>query len=183
MCVSQVFDGLLKPLDPRLIPNPLPARFDVNKRCDYHQGPGHDTDMCFGLHPVIQYLIDNKVIALSTRPSITNNLLPNHNFGRGLRINCLMTKEESKKDPYELIYDLPKCFMMTWEELMGRTFTTGYDIWSEDVLETKNSLTSINGGRGDTSNPNQITYIHKWGRHFKSQSNNQAPTYRGRHFC
>ena len=30
-----------------------------------------------------------------------------------------MTKEESKEDPSELIYDLLECFMMTWEELMG----------------------------------------------------------------
>ena len=41
MPISQVFDklkakGLLKPLDPRPTPNPLPSRFDVNKRCAYH---------------------------------------------------------------------------------------------------------------------------------------------------
>ena len=41
MPISQVFDklkekGLLKPLDPRPIPNPLPWKFDVNKRCAYH---------------------------------------------------------------------------------------------------------------------------------------------------
>ena len=119
--ISQVFDklkakGLLKPLDPRPIPNPLPSRFDMNKRCAYHQGPSHDTDNCFGLLHAIQNLIDNKVIVPSTRPSITNNPLLNHNFGKGPRINCLMTEEDSKKDPSELIYDLPECFMMT-----GRT--------------------------------------------------------------
>ena len=116
--------GLLKPLDPRPIPNPLPSMFDVNKRCAYHQGRGHDTDNCFGLRHAIQNLIDNKVIAPPTRPSITNNPLPNHNFGKGPRINCLMTKEESKEDPSDLIYDLPECFMMTSEELMDRTSTT-----------------------------------------------------------
>ena len=52
--MSQVFKklkakGLQKPLDPRPIPNPLPSRFDMNKRCAYHQGPGHDIDRCFGL--------------------------------------------------------------------------------------------------------------------------------------
>ena len=26
-----------------------------------------------------------------------------------------MTKEEGEKDPSVLIYDLPECFMMTWE--------------------------------------------------------------------
>ena len=150
--VSQVFEklkakGLLKPLDPRPIPTPLPARFDMYKRCAYHQRPGHDTDKCFGLRHAIQDLIDNKVIALPTRPSITNNPLPNHSFGRGLRINCLMTKEESKEDPFELIYDLPECFMITWEELMGMTSTTRYDIWSEDVSKTKKYPTSTNGGR------------------------------------
>ena len=123
MPVSQVFEklkakGLLKPLDPRPIPNPLPARFDVSKKCAYHQSLGHDTDKCFGLRHAIQDLIDNKVIALPTRPSITNNPLPNHNFGRGSRINCLTTEEGSEEDPPELSYDLPKCFMMTWEELM-----------------------------------------------------------------
>ena len=58
-----------------------------------------------------------------------------------------MAEEESKEDLSELIYDLPKCFMMTWEELMDVTSITGYDIWSEDVPETKNYLTSTNGGR------------------------------------
>ena len=116
--MSQAFDklkekGLLKPLDPRLIPNLLPSRFDVNKKCAYHQGPGHNTDNCFGLRRAIQNLIDSKVIVPPTRPSIINNPLPNHNFGKGPRINCLMIEEESKEDPFELIYDLPECFMMT----------------------------------------------------------------------
>ena len=105
--------GLLKPLDPRPIPNPLLTRFDVTKIYAYHQSPGHDTDKCFGLHHAIQDLIDNKVIAPPTRPNITNNPLPNHNFRRGPRINCSMTGEESKEDLFELIYDLPRCFMMT----------------------------------------------------------------------
>ena len=102
MPMSQVYDklkakGLLKPLDARPIPNPLPSKFNVNKICAYHQGPGHETDRCFTLRHAIQDLIDNKVIASSTRPSVTNNRLPNHNFGKGPRINCLMTKEENEK--------------------------------------------------------------------------------------
>ena len=120
--------GLLKPLDPRLIPNPLRARFDVSKRYAYHQSPGHDTNKCFGLCHAIQDLIDTTMIAPPTRPSITNNPLPNHNFGRGSRINCLMAEEESEEDLFELICDLPKCFMMTWEELMGMMSTARYDI-------------------------------------------------------
>ena len=110
MPVSQVFEKLkvkrfLKPLDPKPIPNPLPARLDVRKRYAYHQSPGHDTDKCFGLRYEIQDLIDNKVIAPPTKPTITNNPLPNHNFGKGLRINCLITEEEGEEDPSKLIYD------------------------------------------------------------------------------
>ena len=66
-----------------------------------------------------------------------------------------MTGEEGEKDPSKLIYDLPECFMMTWEKLMGMISTAGYDIWSEVATETPNYLISIY--RGDTLNPNQIT--------------------------
>ena len=164
MPISQVFDKLkakgllLKPSDSRPIPNPLPSRFDVNKRCAYHQVPGHDTDHCFTLRHAIQDLINNNMIASPTRPSITNNPLPNQNFGKGLMINCLMIEEENKEDPFDLIYDLPECFMMTWEELMDTTSTTttGYDIWNE-VPEPENYLISTNKGR-----------------HFKPQENNQT---------
>ena len=171
MPISQVFDklkakGLLKPLDSRLISNPLPSRFDVNKRCAYHQVPGHNTNHCFTFRYAIQDLINNNVIASPIRPSITNNPLPTQKFGKGPMINCLIIEEENKEDPFDLIYDLPKCFMMTWEELMDRTSTTttGYDIWNE-VLEPENYLIYTNEGR-----------------HFKPQENNQTLISRGRHF-
>ena len=66
-----------------------------------------------------------------------------------------MIEEENKEDPSNFIYDLPECFMMTWEELMDRTFTTttGYDIWNE-IPEQENNQTSTNGG--DTLNPKRI---------------------------
>ena len=187
MPMSQVFDnlkakGLLKPLDLRPIPNPLPLKFDVNKRCAYHQIPSHDTNRCFTLHHAIQDLIDNKVVALPTRPSITNNPLPNHNFRKGLRVNCLMTEEENKEDPSDLIYDLLECFMMTLEELMDRTFTTtttGYDIWNE--APEQDNQTCISGGRHFKPQDNSQTSING-GRHFKPQENNQTPTNVGRHF-
>ena len=187
--MSQVFDklkakGLLKPLDLRPIPNPLPLKFDVNKRCAYHQIPGHDTNCCFTLHYAIQDLIDNKVVALPTRPSITNNPLPNHNFRKGLRVNCLMTEEENKEDPSDLIYDLLECFMMTLEELKDRTFTTtttGYDIWNE-VPKQENNQTSINGERHFKPQENNQTPTNEGGRHFKPQENSQTSTNEGRHF-
>ena len=44
-----------------------------------------------------------------------------------------MIEEENKEDPSNFIYDLPECFMMTWEELMDKTSTTTTwsDIWNE----------------------------------------------------
>ena len=64
-----------------------------------------------------------------------------------------MTKEESKEDQSELIYDVLEYFMITWEELMDRisTTTTGYDIWNEEVLEPK--ITQHPQMGGDISNP------------------------------
>ena len=44
-----------------------------------------------------------------------------------------------------MIYDLPKCFMMTWEELMGMPSVIGYDIWSEDATKAPNYPTWIWG--------------------------------------
>ena len=186
MPVTQMFEklkakGLLKPLDPRPIPNPLHARFGVSKRCAYHQSPGHDNDKCFGPYYAIQDLIDTKAIALPIGPSVINNPLPNHNFRRGPRINYLMIEEEGEKDPSELIYDLSECFMMTWEKLMGMTSTAGYDIWSENVTETLNYPTSTNGGRHFKSQSNYPTSTNGV-RHFKPQVSYQAPTYGGVHF-
>lgn len=99
---SQVFEklkvkGLLKPLDQRLVPNPLPIKFDVNKRCVYHQGPRHNIVRCYNLYHAIRDLIDTKVIAPPTRPNTTNNPLPNHNFKRGPRINCLFPEEKKRR--------------------------------------------------------------------------------------
>ena len=107
------------------------------------------------------------MIVPPTRPSIINNPLPNHNFGKGPRINGLMTKERSKEDLSVLIYNLLECFMMTSEELMDRTSTTTtrYDIWNEEVPEPKNYQTLTNGGRHfkpqdtDPNNPTKIAHI------------------------
>ena len=80
-----------------------------------------------------------------------------------------------------MIYDLPECFMMTWEELMGTTSIIGYDIRSEDTAEIPNYTTSTYGGRHfqpQSDNPTS-TY---GGRHFKPQSDNPIPIYRGSHF-
>ncbi|KAI8014581.1 hypothetical protein LOK49_LG05G03539 [Camellia lanceoleosa] len=72
--------GYLKPLDPRPLPDPLPAKHDPTKYCAFHQQPGHDTDRCFRLRHEIQDLIDNKVIAppQPPKPNVTTNPLPPH---------------------------------------------------------------------------------------------------------
>ena len=77
----------------------------------------------------------------------------------------MIPEEEGEEDPSDLIYDIPECFMMMWEELMGITCTTGYDIWSEDNSKIPTYPTS--------------TYE---GRHFKPHSDNPTPIYGGRHF-
>ena len=66
-----------------------------------------------------------------------------------------MTGEEGEKDPFKLIYDLPECFMMTWEKFMGMISTAMYDIWNEVATETPNYPISTYGG--DTLNHNQTT--------------------------
>ena len=59
-----------------------------------------------------------------------------------------MTEEENKEDPSDLIYDLPECFMMTWEELMDRTSTTttGHDLWNK-ISKPEDNQTPTNRGR------------------------------------
>ena len=71
--------------------------------------------------------------------------------------------------------------MMTWEELMGISFTTGYDTWSEDNSKIPNYPTSTYRGRQfklHSDNPTP-TYGN---RHFKTYSDNPQPTHGERHF-
>ncbi len=62
--------GLLKPLDPRPPPSPLPKNYNENEYCKFHQTKGHQTNCCFRLKHEIQDLIDRGVINFSTP---TNN--------------------------------------------------------------------------------------------------------------
>ena len=54
--------GLLKPLDRKPIPHPMPIRYILNAHCRYHQGKGHRTYGCYNLRHAIQDLIDQQVI-------------------------------------------------------------------------------------------------------------------------
>ena len=62
--------GLLKPLDPKPIPHPMPRRYNPNAHCRYHQRKGHTTNRCYNLRHAIQDLIDQQVITL---PSLASN--------------------------------------------------------------------------------------------------------------
>ncbi|KAF5933070.1 hypothetical protein HYC85_029241 [Camellia sinensis] len=57
-----VGQGHLKPLEPRPLPNPLPATHDTTQYCAYHQQTGHTTNACFRLRHEVQDLFDNGVI-------------------------------------------------------------------------------------------------------------------------
>ena len=58
-----VGQGHLKPLEPRPLPNPLPATHDAAQYCAFHQQTGHGTNNCSRLRHEVQDLIDNGVIA------------------------------------------------------------------------------------------------------------------------
>ena len=62
--------GVLKPLDPKPIPHPVPRRYNLNAHCRYHQGKGHTTNGCYNLRHAIQDQIDQQVI---TPPSSASN--------------------------------------------------------------------------------------------------------------
>ncbi|KAF5934576.1 hypothetical protein HYC85_030747 [Camellia sinensis] len=57
-----VGQGHLKPLEPRPLPNPLPATHDATQYCAYHQQTGHTVDDCFRLRHEVQDLFDNGAI-------------------------------------------------------------------------------------------------------------------------
>ena len=69
--------GLLTPLAPKPVPQPVPPRFKLDLHCSYHQGPGHDIDHCNALRHAIQDLIDQGLVNLG-QPSVTTNPLPAH---------------------------------------------------------------------------------------------------------
>ena len=72
--------GLLKPLEPRPIPNPVPHYFDLNQYCSFHQQKGHDTDNCTRLRHEIQNLIDAHKIPNPEKeqPNTYHNPLPDY---------------------------------------------------------------------------------------------------------
>ena len=83
--LSKVFEklrkqGLLRPLEPRPLPNPVPSYLDLSQYCQFHQQKGRNTDNCTRLKHKIQDLIDNHKIPDPERnqPNINRNPLPDH---------------------------------------------------------------------------------------------------------
>jgi len=60
--------GLLKPLGPRPPQNPLPADYNADAYCNFHQGAGHNTEECRRLGHAIQELI-NKGFEMPLNPT------------------------------------------------------------------------------------------------------------------
>ncbi|KAF5933777.1 hypothetical protein HYC85_029948 [Camellia sinensis] len=79
----------LKPLDPRPLPDPLPPRHNPAQYCIFHQQHGHPIDLCYCLHHEIQDLINNKVIALPSKPNRMACWSSLHLTGLGLRPSAL----------------------------------------------------------------------------------------------
>ncbi|KAL6329756.1 hypothetical protein AAG906_035404 [Vitis piasezkii] len=51
--------GILAPLAPRALPDPVPPQFRLDLYCVYHQSAGHHTDRCTALRHAIQDIIDS----------------------------------------------------------------------------------------------------------------------------
>ena len=67
-----------------------------------------------------------------------------------------MTKEDNKKNPSDLIYDLLECFMMTWEELMIEQLLLSQNMTYGMKYQNKKTTKHQQMG-GDTSNPKRTT--------------------------
>ena len=74
--------GLLKPMEPKPLPNPLPSHYNLSLYCHFHQQKGHDTDNCVRLKHEIQDLIDSRKIPdpEKDQPNTHRNPLPNYHY-------------------------------------------------------------------------------------------------------
>ncbi|KAI3943838.1 hypothetical protein MKW92_004889 [Papaver armeniacum] len=71
------------------MPDPKPRGFDESKTCNFHQGPGYDTNSCWVLKHLIQDLLDYGKIVIDgaeKKPHIHNNPLPIHQVDQGINL-------------------------------------------------------------------------------------------------
>ena len=166
MPLSKVFEklrekDLLRPLDPKPIPNPMPKWFDNSKRCAFHQTLGHATNQCYALKNSIQDLTDQEIISPPAQPNITTNPLPNHAVGQGPKINCLIEEESKTQEELSaMIQDFPSCNTLIWEELMIKELPLPkprIDIWNEEEKPTLSNQASPNSSPKATSPQKEST--------------------------
>ena len=84
-------------MNPKPLPNPVPAKWYLSKHCEYHQGPGHLTNDCLALRHAIQDLIDQGKIENPAAPNVQTNPLPRHP-----QVTMIIT-ELQEDDPVNLI--------------------------------------------------------------------------------
>src|SRR3989441_7054821 len=92
--------GLLRPLELKPLPNPLPPSFNQQAYCDFHQTRGHDTNNCKRLKHEVQDLIEQCKIPdpEQGQPSTRKNPLPNFSSGGVYVIGEYKTEEEVLKE-------------------------------------------------------------------------------------
>ena len=86
MILTQAYEnlsskGVIKPVDPTPMPNPIPSTWKLNEYCHYHQKSNHKTDNGFRLKHEIQDLIDNGTLPnpnIITKPNIKEKPLPDY---------------------------------------------------------------------------------------------------------
>src|SRR3989442_4263519 len=88
--------GLLRPLEPNPLPNPLPPSFNQQAYCEFHQARGHDTNNCKRLKHEVQDLIEQGKIPdpEQGQPSTRKNPLPNFSSGGVYVIGEYKSEEE-----------------------------------------------------------------------------------------
>src|SRR3989441_5930073 len=92
--------GLLQPLEPKPLPNPLPPSFNQQAYCEFHQARGHDTNNCKRLKHEVQDLIEQGKIPdpEQGQPSTRKNPLPNFSSGGVYVIGEYKSEEEILKE-------------------------------------------------------------------------------------
>lgn len=115
MPLERVFEklrshDLLKPLDPRPPPNPLPKNYNENEYCKFHQTKGRPTNRCYRLCHEIQDLLDKQIISppiAPNRPNVTRNPLPTHNMPPPSNINAIELGPYQSHQPIRQYTPLP----------------------------------------------------------------------------
>ena len=105
-------EGLLQLLEPKPLPNPLPAKFNLRAYCKFHQSKGHDTDNCKRLRHEIQDLIDQGNI-----PDPEKGILTSEPRGKLVVTSTGLTTVNAPREFVEL--NVPMSEMLKELQLLG----------------------------------------------------------------